>query len=69
LNASPNIIRAIKTRNVRWASHTAHIGEMINTYKYLVGKHEGKIPLGRPRSRWEGNIKMTFREIMWEGVD
>jgi hypothetical protein len=45
------------------------MGEMRNAYKILVGKPEGKRPLGRSRHRWEGNIRMDLREVMWEGVD
>jgi hypothetical protein len=44
-------------------------GEKRNAYRVLVGKPEGKIPLGRPRHRWEDNIKMDFREIEWGGMD
>jgi len=47
----------------------ARMGEMRNAYKILVGKPEGKRPLGRSRHRWEGNIRMDLREVMWEGVD
>jgi hypothetical protein len=45
------------------------MGEMRNAYRILVGKHEGKRPLGRPRHRWEDNIKLDLREVGWEGVD
>jgi len=55
LYASPNIIRVIKSRRVRWAEQVARMREMGNVY-ILVGKPEGKRPLGRPRCRWEGNI-------------
>jgi hypothetical protein len=51
LYASPNIIRVIKSRRMRWLSHVAWMGEMRNTYGILVGKLEGKRPLGRPRHR------------------
>jgi hypothetical protein len=54
------------TRRVR---HIACMGEMRNAYNILVGKPEGKRPLGRPRHRWEGNVRMDLREIQWEGVD
>jgi hypothetical protein len=51
-----------------WAMHEARVGEKRNAYKTL-DKPEGKRPLGRPRHRWEGNIRMDLREIGWEGVD
>jgi hypothetical protein len=47
----------------------ARVGEKRNAYRILVGKPEGKIPLGRPRRRWEDNIKMYLREIGWDGMD
>jgi len=53
LYASGNIIRAIKSRRTRWPGHVARMGEMRNEYKVLVGKPEGKRPLGRPKHRWE----------------
>jgi hypothetical protein len=66
---SPSIIRMIKSRRMRWAGHVAWIGEKRNAYRILVRKPEGKRPLGRPRRRWEDNIKMDLREIVWGGVD
>ncbi|PNF21716.1 hypothetical protein B7P43_G10362, partial [Cryptotermes secundus] len=69
LYSSPSIIRMIKSRRTRWAGHIARMGETRNAYRILVGKPEGKRPLGRPRSRWEDNIKMDLREIEWDGVD
>jgi hypothetical protein len=51
---SPNIIRMIKSRRMRWAGHVARMGETRNAYRRLVGKPEGKRPLGRPRRRWDG---------------
>jgi hypothetical protein len=57
LYASPNIIRVIKSRRVKWLGHTAHIRKMLNAYKSLVGEPEGKRPLGRHRRRWEDNIR------------
>ena len=51
LYASPNNFRVIKSRRMRWAGHLAHMGEMIDVYRVLVGKHEGKGSLGRPRRR------------------
>jgi hypothetical protein len=62
LYASPNI-RALKSRRMRWEWHAARMGGMRNVYKTLVGKPEGKRPLGRPMRRWENNIRMDLREI------
>jgi hypothetical protein len=53
----------IKSRRIKWARHVARVGEKISTYRILVGKPEGKKPIGRPRLRWEDNIKMNLREI------
>jgi hypothetical protein len=69
LYSSPDIIRHIKSRRMRWAGHVACMGEGRNVYRVLVGKPEGKRPLGRPRRRWEYGIKMDVRGIGWEGVD
>jgi len=52
LYSSPNIVRVIKSRRMRWAGHVAHVGEERGAYRVLVGKLEGKRPLGRPRHRW-----------------
>jgi hypothetical protein len=65
LYSSPNIIRVIKSRRLRWAGHVAHIGERRGAYRVLVGKPEGRRPLERPRRRWEDNIKMGLREVGW----
>jgi hypothetical protein len=54
---------------MKWVGHVAHRREMRNAYKILVGKPEGKRPLGRPWHRWEDNIKMDLKEIGFEGVD
>jgi len=54
---------------MRWAGHIAHIGERGGIYKVLLGKPEGKRPLGRPRLRWEDNIKMDLQEVGCGGVD
>jgi hypothetical protein len=53
----------IKSRRMRWAGHVARIGEKRNAYKILVGKQQGKRPLGGPRCTWLGNIKLDLREI------
>jgi hypothetical protein len=62
----PNIVRVIKARRMRWAGHVACTEEGKGVYRVLVGRPEGKRPLGRPRLRWEDNIKMDLREI---GID
>jgi hypothetical protein len=69
LYSSPSIIRMIKTRRMRWAEHVSQIGEKRNAHRILVGKLEGRRLLGRPRHRWEDNIKMDVREIGWGGMD
>jgi hypothetical protein len=61
LYSSPSIIRVIKSRRMRWAEHVARMGEKRNAYRILMGKPEGKRPLGRPRCRWVDNIKMDLR--------
>ena len=55
--SSPNIIRVVKSRRMRWAGHVSRMGERRGVYRVLVGKPEGKRPLGVPRRRWEGNFK------------
>jgi hypothetical protein len=69
LYSSPDIIKQIKSRRIRLAEHVARMGEGRNMYRVLVGKPEGKSPLGMPRRRWEDGIKMDFREIGWGGVE
>jgi hypothetical protein len=64
---APDIIRQIKSRRMRWAGHVTGMGEGRNVYRVLVGKPEGKRPLGRPRRRWEVWLKMDLREIGWGG--
>ncbi|KAJ4436836.1 hypothetical protein ANN_16968 [Periplaneta americana] len=63
LYSLPDIIRNIKSRRLRWAGHVARMGESRNAYRVLVGRPAGKRPLGRPRRRWEDNIKMDLREV------
>jgi hypothetical protein len=62
LYSSPNIVRVIKSRKLRWAGRVACMGEGRDVYRVLVGRPEGKRPLGRPRRRWNDNIKMDLRE-------
>jgi hypothetical protein len=69
LYSSPSIIRIIKTRRMRWAGHVARMGEKRNAYRLLVGKPEGKRPLGRPRRRWMDNIRMDLGKVGWSDVD
>ena len=63
LYSLPNIVRVVKWRRMRWAGHVARIGKGRGVYTVLVGKPEGKRPLGRPRCRLEDNIKMDFQEV------
>jgi hypothetical protein len=63
LYSSPSIIRIIKSRGMRWSGHVARMREKRNVYRLLVGKPEGKRPLGRPRRRWIDNIKIGLLEI------
>jgi hypothetical protein len=69
LYSSPNIIIIIKSRRMRWAGNVARIGKKRNVCRLLVGKPEGKRPLGRPRRRWVDNIKMDLLEIRVNVVD
>jgi hypothetical protein len=69
LYSSPSIIRIIKSRRTRWAGHVARMGEKRNAYRLLLGKPEGKSPLGRPRRRWLYNIRMDLGEVGWGDVD
>jgi hypothetical protein len=69
LYSSPNVIRVIKSRRMSWVGHAARIGEKRNVYRILVGKLEGKRPLGRPRRRWLDNIEIDLKEIGWDGMD
>jgi len=65
LYSSPNIVRVIKSRRMRWAGHVAHIGEERGVFRVLLGKPEGRRPLGRPRRRWVDNIRTSPRGGMW----
>jgi hypothetical protein len=60
---SPNIVRVIKSRIMRWAGHVARMEERRGVYRVLVGKPEGKRPLGRPRCKWEDIIKIYYQEV------
>jgi len=68
LYSLPNIVRVVKSRRMRWAGHMAHMGEGRGVHRVLVGKREGKRPMGRPRRRWNDNIKIYIREV-GVGVD
>jgi len=59
----PNIVRVAKSGRMRWAGHVTRLGQGRGVYRVLVGKPEGKIPMGRPRRRWEDNIKMDLQEL------
>jgi hypothetical protein len=65
LYSSPNIIRVIKSRRMRWTENVARMGEKRGAYRILVGRPDGRRPLGRPRRRWEDNIKMDLQEVKW----
>ena len=73
LYSSPNFVRVIKSGRMRWVGHVARMGEESGVYRVLVGKPEGRRPLGRPRYRWVDNIKMDLQEvgcgyIVWIGL-
>jgi transcription termination factor 2 len=65
----PNIVRQMKSRRMRWAGHLARMGEERKVYRVLMGKPEGKRPLGRPRCRWEDGIRMDLRKIGWGSAE
>jgi len=63
--SSPAILEMLKSRRMRWAHNLARIRKIVNIYKILVGRLEGQISLGRPRRRWEDNIKMGRLDVDW----
>jgi hypothetical protein len=65
LYSSPNTIRVIKSRRMRRAGYVARMGERTDVYRILVGRREGRRPLGRPRRRWKDNIKMDLQGVGW----
>jgi len=69
LYCSPNIVRVIKSRRMRWAGHVARMGEERGMYRVLVGKLEGRRPMGRPRRRWVDNIRMHLQEVGYGYMD
>jgi hypothetical protein len=69
LYSSPSIIRKMKSRRMIWAGHVARIREKRNVYRLLVGKPEGRRPLGKPRCKWLDNIRMDLVEVGWGDVD
>jgi len=69
LYSSPNTVRVIKSRRIRWMGHVAHMGERRGVYTVVVEKLEGKRPLWRPRRRWEDNIKIDLQAVRCGGMD
>jgi hypothetical protein len=67
--SSPDFIRQIKSKRMSWMGHVARMGEARNVCGVLVGKPEGRRPLGRPRRRWEDGIRMDLKDICWGGVE
>jgi hypothetical protein len=65
----PSVVWVIESRRMTWAGHVARMGETRGVYKILVGKPEGKRPLGRPKLRWEDNIKMDLQEVGCGDID
>jgi hypothetical protein len=63
LYSLPNIVRVVKSRRMRWAGHVARMGEARDVHRVLVGRPEEKSPLGKPRRRWEDNIKMHLQKV------
>jgi hypothetical protein len=69
LYSSPNIVWLMKSRRMRWVGHIAHMGKRGDVYRFLLGKPEGKRPVGRPRRRWEGSIEADLQESGCGGMD
>jgi len=69
LCTSLNIVCVINSRRMRWAGHVARMGERRGVYRVFVGKPDGKKPLGRPKHRWEDNIKTDLQEVGYGGMD
>jgi len=69
LYTSPNTVRVIKLRRMRWTGHVARMGEERRVYRVLLGKPEGRRPLGRPRRRWVNNIRTDLQEVGCEYMD
>jgi hypothetical protein len=69
LYSSPSVGRVIKAKRMRWAGNVARMGEVRSAYNILVGRPEGRRPLGRPKRRWEDNILMDLRETGFGDVD
>jgi hypothetical protein len=68
LNSSPNNFPVFKSRRMRWVGHVERTGTRTGVDRVLVGRPDGKKPLGRPRPRWEDNIKMDLQEVGWGGM-
>jgi len=69
LYSSPSSVRVIKSRRMRWAGHVKRMGERRGVCRVLMGKPEGNSPFGRPRRRWEDNIKIDLQEVVCGGMD
>jgi hypothetical protein len=69
LYSSPSMLQVIKSRGMRWAGHVPHMDEERGAYSVLVGKPEGRRPLGKPRRRWVDNIRMDLQEVRWGYMD
>jgi hypothetical protein len=67
LYSLPNMLWVVKSRRMRWAEHVACSSEKRGVYRFLVGRPEGKRSLGRPKRRWQDNIKMALQEVGWGG--
>ena len=67
--SSPNFIRVIKSRKIKWVGHLARTGNRRGAYRFSVGRPEVRRPLRRPRGRWEDNVKMDFQDVGWGCMD